>query len=87
MCVFNRKERMTSLEVEIRQGLDKVGSGTPFVSSASVSQYIQYADNHGFEARYFSTLNSGLILYVNKIIMLIEENGHAVLRINGDWLS
>ena len=67
---------------ELNQCLDELDQGLSIFSSASISRYIECAKQQNLVTNYFPIVDSGFIVYKDKTIILISEEGGTRLSVN-----
>ena len=60
---------------EIDQAFEKLNQGITVFSYFSIEKYVKCAKEQNLIAQYFPVVESGFILYKEKIIFMIAEDG------------
>ena len=66
---------------EIDHNLNKLEQGYSVFSSFPIDKYIDCAKKHNLTTQYFSVIDSGFIVFKDKTIILISEEGGTRLSI------
>lgn len=74
--------KMVACEKEIAQWLEKMQKGIPICSLYSTQEFIECAKKQNLEARYFSVVDCGFIVYKDTTIFLTSEEGGTVLSLD-----
>lgn len=74
---------MTCVE-EINQWLEKMERGIPVFSLRPIGEYIECAKKENLDTRYFPVVKSGFIIYMDKTIFLVSEEGGTKLSLNSN---
>jgi len=67
---------------ELNLWIEKMEKGIQICSLCSIHEYIQSAKKNNLEARYFPVVESGFIVYRDKIIFLTLEKGGTRLSLD-----
>lgn len=73
---------MMTCKKEIGLCLEKMEKGLPVFSFHSIQEYIECAEKEDLDARYFSVVDCGFIIYKNTTIFLASEDGGTILSLN-----
>jgi len=67
---------------EISLWLEKMEKDVPISSLRSIHEFIECAKKENLDARYFSVVECGFIVYKDTTIFLTSEEGGTVLSLN-----
>lgn len=73
---------MITCDKEISRCLENMEKGIPIFSLRSIQEYIEFAKKENLDARYFSIVDCGFIVYKDTTIFLTSQEEGTILSLN-----